>query len=66
METKTTFTFTQEELNKHDEEIREEAYRKAAVNTVNKLSVLGNAPIFKALKELFKYKQYLIETYKLK
>ena len=66
METKTTFTFTQEELNKHEEEIRAEAYHKAAASTVNKLSVLGNYSIYKALKELGEYYQYLIKTYNLK
>ena len=66
METKTTFTFTQEELNKHDGKIREEAYRTAAVSTVNKLSILSEVSIFRALKELGKYTQYLVVTYKLK
>ena len=66
METKTTFTFTQEELKKHDEEIREGAYHKAAVSTVNKLSILSEVSIFRALKELGKYTQYLVVTYKLK
>jgi hypothetical protein len=65
-ETKTTFTFTQEELDKHDEEIREGAYRKAAVSTVNKLSVLERHSIYEALRELGKYTKYLVETYKLK
>jgi hypothetical protein len=66
MDIKTTYTFTQEELDTHDEKIREEVYRTAAASTVNKLAVLGNYSIYKALKELGKYTQYLIKTYELK
>jgi hypothetical protein len=66
MDSKTTYIFTQEQLDTRDERIREEAYRKAAASTVNKLAVLGNHSIYKALKELGKYTQYLIKTYKLK
>jgi hypothetical protein len=65
METKTTFTFTQEELNKHDEEIREEAYHKAAENTVKKIALLLDYPILDAIKKLFKYAAYLSKTYNL-
>jgi hypothetical protein len=60
------FTFTEEELNAHDESVREGAYHKVAVATVNKLSVLSNYPIHKALKELGKYAEYLIREYNLK
>lgn len=63
---KKLFKFTEEEINTHDESVREGAYRKAAVATVNKLSVLSNFPIYKALKELEKYTEYLIKEYNLK
>ena len=66
MDIKTTFTFTQEELNKHDAEIREEAYRKAAANTVNKIELLLDYPILDAIKKLSKYTGYLAKTYNLK
>jgi hypothetical protein len=62
---KTTFTFTQEELNKHDSEIREEAYRKAAINTVRKIELLLDYPILDAIMKLSKYTGYLVKTYKL-
>ena len=65
MDIKTTFTFTQEELNKHDSEIREEAYRKAAINTVRKIELLLDYPILDAIMKLSKYLQYLIKTYNL-
>lgn len=65
METKTTFTFTQEELNKRDEGIREEAYHKAAANTVKKLELLLDLPILDACKKLGKYAGYLAKTYNL-
>jgi hypothetical protein len=63
METK--LIFTQEELNKHDSEIREEAYRKAAANTVRNITLLLDLPILDACKKLGKYTGYLVKTYNL-
>jgi hypothetical protein len=65
MDIKTTYTFTQEELDTHDEKIREEAYRKAAVNTVRKIELLLDYPILDAIQKLSKYAGYLIKTYNL-
>jgi hypothetical protein len=63
METK--LIFTQEELDKHDAEIREEAYRTAAANTVRKIELLLDYPILDAIQKLSKYAGYLIKTYNL-
>ena len=58
-------TFTREELEAHDLNVQESAYRKAAISTVNNLAVLNDYPIAKALKKISKYAIYLIKTYKL-
>ena len=65
MDIKTTYTFTQEELDTHDEQIREEAYRTAAANTVRKIELLLDYPILDAIQKLSKYAGYLIKTYNL-
>lgn len=61
-----TFTFTKEELQLRDELIREGAYRKAAIATIDKLCVLIDLPIDRALKELNRYAKYLVRTYDLR
>ena len=45
-----TFTFTAEELQKHDAEIENQAYRKAAECTLENLTCLERIPIGKAFK----------------
>jgi hypothetical protein len=60
-----TFTFTREELEAHDLNVQESAYRKAAVSTVKNLAVLDDYPISKAMKKISKYATYLIKTYNL-
>jgi hypothetical protein len=64
-EPKTTFTFTKEELEAHDSNVQEEAYRKAAISTINNLVALDEYPISKAMKKLSKYANYLVKMYKL-
>jgi hypothetical protein len=60
-----TVTFTKEELSNILEKVREAAYRQAAICTVNKMLVLFDYPITKALRELEKYCRYLVKEYKL-
>ena len=64
-ETRTHFTFTKEELEAHDLNVQESAYRKAAISTIKNLVVLYDYPISKAMKKLNKYANYLTKTYKL-
>ena len=61
-----TFTFTEKELQEHDHLISEQAYTKAALCTIAKLSVLYDLPIYKAIDKLVRYAKYLAKTYNLK
>lgn len=65
MDTKRTFTFTEEELKAHDEAVRENTYRKAAIATLGKLHELLKRPVYRALKDLDRYIIYLGKTYNL-
>jgi hypothetical protein len=60
------FTFTEKELQEHDHLISEQAYTKAALCTIAKLSVLYDLPIYKAIDKLVRYAKYLAKTYNLK
>jgi hypothetical protein len=61
-----TISFTQEELNKHEHDIREQAFRQAAVCTLRKLEIYKTEPIMDALENIGRYRQYLIKTYCIK
>jgi hypothetical protein len=60
---KRTISFTKEELEKHEHDIRELAYRNAAVCTLRKLELFKVRPLGDVLDSLIKYRKYLTKTY---
>ena len=66
VERKLICSFTEEEFAVRDNKIREQAYRTAAICTVNKLMCLSEMPIQKAIKQICDYQIYLINEYDLK
>jgi hypothetical protein len=61
-----TISFTQEELNKHEHDIREQAFRQAAVCTLRKLELFNIEPLGNVVHDLERYRTYLMKTYKIK
>ena len=61
-----TISFTPEELEKHEHDITEAAYKKAAICTLRKLELFNVRPLGSVIDGLNKYRKYLIKTYDIK